>query len=171
MIDAEEYVYWVLRYYVPAMVANAMPVLIKGSRLIDRGRLFIDGKPVLGVNKTWEGFLIGVVGSYITGSCIGFVVMDYRIPFLSLGVGVMALMGDMVGAFIKRRLGLKPGEPAPILDQLDFALATTLFYFLIGLDEVISRSLYIFITLLLIFTLHVVSNLLAYLLGLKQSKF
>lgn len=152
------------------MIANAMPVLIRGSTPIDRGYLFIDGRPILGRNKTWEGIAVGITSSYIAGSSIGLLLSNHLLPALSIGAGIAALLGDITGAFIKRRLGINPGDPAPILDQLDFALAVTLYYYVFSIHDVISRPIYVLITLILIPVLHVLTNLIAYALNLKQSK-
>ncbi len=170
LIEASEFVEWLLKYYLPPMIANASPVLVKGARRIDRGRLFIDGKPVFGSNKTWEGLLIGVVNSYIAGSSLALVFRDSYLAFLGLGAGLFALLGDMIGAFIKRRIGLKPGDPALFLDQWDFILGATFFYYVTNTIQVFEKPEYILILLVLTFILHVSTNLIAYVLGLKQSK-
>lgn len=165
-----EYVAWLARYYLAPMVANALPVLVKGSLLVDGGKLFIDGKPIFGQNKTWEGLLLGIAGSYVAGSCVGVLFGDHTLALLALGAGLSALLGDLLGAFIKRRLGIRPGNPAPILDQWDFALATTAYYYALSVKEVLSHPLYIILTLILIFVLHISTNIAAYALGLKRSK-
>ncbi len=162
---------WIICYYLTPMMTNAMPVLVSGSKPIDNGVLFIDGKPLLGKNKTWEGLLMGLVGAYITASTISAILnKPYLLP-LACGAGLAALIGDLMGAFIKRRLNIAPGAPAPILDQLDFYAATTLYYYLLSVDDVISRPIYLLLTALIIVIFHVTSNLLAYAIGLKKSKF
>lgn len=171
MIELGNYLLWVLKHYLPPMVANAFPVLIRGTKPIDNGRLFIDNKPLFGKNKTWEGLLLGVTGAYVTGSCVGAFLNEPLTPLLALGAGFSALLGDLLGAFIKRRLSIKPGDPAPLLDQLDFALATTAYYYLLGVQDIVLKPLYVIITFLLIIILHVLTNVIAYALGLKHSKF
>ncbi|WP_276814300.1 CDP-archaeol synthase [Desulfurococcus amylolyticus] len=169
-MDIESYIAWIVKYYLPAMIANASPLLVKGDKVIDKGRLFIDGKPILGSHKTWEGFAIGVINSYLTGSAVGIAFRDPCIQVLSVVAGVSSMLGDLVGAFIKRRLGLKPGRPLPIIDQLSFALMTTLSYLLLGVVDVISRPDYVLSTLALIFILHVAANNIAYMLGVKETR-
>lgn len=170
LIEPSDFILWFIRYYLPAMVANATPVLIRGDHPIDGGARFIDGKPVFGAHKTWEGFVVGVLGAYISGSVLAVVLLDRQYPVLSVGCGFFALLGDMIGAFIKRRIGLKPGEPLIPLDQLDFALASTAYYYLLGVREFTENSLYVVASLVLIFMLHIVTNYVAYLMGLKHSK-
>ena len=75
-----------------------------------------------------------------------------------------ALLGDAVGSFIKRRLGISSGKPAPFLDQLDFVIMSLLlisFIVPLSIDFVLIIA---FITLIL----HLSSNTIAYLLGIKD---
>jgi len=167
----EDLLMWIIRYYLAPMIANAMPVLVSGSRPIDNGKLFIDEKPLLGRNKTWEGFTAGLLGAYLVASATSVILDDAYLLLLATGAGLFALLGDIVGAFIKRRLNIPPGAPAPLLDQLDFFAATTLYYYLLGVYEVITKPTYILLTALIIVFLHVTSNRLAYSAGLKTSKF
>lgn len=169
-MSIEDYVYWFIKYYVPVMVANGFPVLVKGSRRIDRDGLFLDGKPILGSNKTIEGFVVGLIGSYIASTSIGIVYMDPSLIPLLTGAGFFALIGDLIGAFIKRRLNIKPGDPAPLLDQLDFIALSTLYYIVIGIKEFVERPSFILISIVVIAILHIATNLLAYSIGLKHSK-
>ncbi|MEM0001642.1 MAG: CDP-archaeol synthase [Desulfurococcaceae archaeon] len=170
MIDLAEFTKWMLMYYLPAMIANALPVLVKGSYMVDFGKSFIDGKPIFGKNKTIEGLVVGVIGAYVTGSCLEIIFMNPSLSILSIGAGLSALLGDLAGAFIKRRLNIKPGDPAPLLDQLDFALATTFYYYALGVSEVFTNKAYVILALAVIVILHISTNMIAHALGLKQSK-
>jgi len=76
-----------------------------------------------------------------------------------------ALVGDMIGAFIKRRMGLKRGERALGLDQLDFVLGSTAFMLLAGAKITLVQFLFI---ALLSFALHLVTNAAAYRLKIKR---
>jgi len=167
---SEELLEWIVRYYLTPMIANAVPVLISGNKPIDNNALFIDKKPILGKNKTWEGFLAGLVGACVAGSVISVIERSPSMALLALGAGLSALLGDILGAFIKRRLGIPPGAPAPLLDQLDFFAAATLYYYLLGVSDVVSKPIYVLITAMIVVFLHVTSNLLAYLAGLKTSR-
>jgi len=75
-----------------------------------------------------------------------------------------ALFGDMIGSFIKRRLGIERGKPAPLLDQLDFVIFAILFAYPfapITLDMVV-------IILIITPVIHLSGNIVAYLLGIKS---
>jgi CDP-2,3-bis-(O-geranylgeranyl)-sn-glycerol synthase len=74
-----------------------------------------------------------------------------------------ALVGDLFGSFIKRRLGFPQGKAAPGLDQLGFLVFAVLFA-----SPLMVPTLEIFITLLLITSLiHPATNYCGYKLGLK----
>jgi CDP-2,3-bis-(O-geranylgeranyl)-sn-glycerol synthase len=79
-------------------------------------------------------------------------------------MSIGALTGDLVGSFIKRRIKLPRGRPAPLLDQLDFlagALIITLpFHPLI--------PFHLFILLVLTPLIHFVANIFGYILRFKK---
>jgi CDP-2,3-bis-(O-geranylgeranyl)-sn-glycerol synthase len=52
-------------------------------------------------------------------------------PLLGFLLGLGAMVGDSVGSFFKRRLKLKRGAPAPLLDQLDFLFGAFAFAMLV----------------------------------------
>ncbi|MHA1129771.1 MAG: CDP-2,3-bis-(O-geranylgeranyl)-sn-glycerol synthase [Candidatus Helarchaeota archaeon] len=75
-----------------------------------------------------------------------------------------APLGDLIGSFIKRRLNLERGAPAPIIDQLDFLLgAILLSYIIFPL-----RWMYVLFALLVTLLLHILANTLAYKLGYSK---
>ncbi len=159
-------------YIFPAYVSNATPVVV--VRLfgkphpIDCGLVFIDGRRLLGDGKTVEGFFSGTVAGIAAG-----VLMSYFLPslfrfvevfFLSFG----AMVGDVFGAFIKRRLGLTTGKPAPVMDQLSFlVVALALVHLVTGLPIWLDTTTLI---ALMPFTIlmHLATNTAAYLLKLKS---
>jgi CDP-2,3-bis-(O-geranylgeranyl)-sn-glycerol synthase len=166
-----------LLFIFPAYCANGMPVIFGGGSLIDGGRRFMDGKPIFGSHKTFRGLFAGL----IIGALVGLVEhvlfeAPHRFPFLSVitfspsfllgfALSLGALIGDLVDSFIKRRLGIPPGAPLPVMDQLDFVLGALLFSLIIG--ELPSPH----ITLIIIIItppIHLLTNFLAHLLGAKK---
>jgi CDP-2,3-bis-(O-geranylgeranyl)-sn-glycerol synthase len=152
-----------LKFIFPAYCANAIPVIAGGGYPIDFGRRFFDGKPIFGKNKTFQGFFCGLV----VGTAVGLgesLTFGYPILFgliLSLG----ALLGDLTGAFVKRRLGLAPGEMLLVIDQVDFIVGAILFSFLL-----MTPSLELIIVVLIITPpIHLLTNFAAYKLGLKSN--
>ncbi len=75
-----------------------------------------------------------------------------------------ALIGDLIGSFIKRRLNLQRGQPAPVLDQLDFILGALIFSFI----EFIPPLEIIVIILVLTPLIHLTANIIGYKLKLKR---
>lgn len=152
-----------LKFIFPAYCANAIPVIAGGGYPIDFGKKFFDGKPILGKNKTFRGFFSGL----IVGTAVGLlesVFFNYPISFgllLSLG----ALFGDLAGAFLKRRLGMAPGDLLPIIDQIDFIVGAILFSLPLSILD-----LNLAITVLIITPpIHLLTNFAAYKLGLKSN--
>jgi len=56
-----------LYLYLPAYVANAAPVLLGGGKPLDGGRLWIDGRPILGGHKTFRGVFSALILGTLTG--------------------------------------------------------------------------------------------------------
>ena len=91
---------------------------------------------------------------------IGFVILGLRLVILS----VAAPFGDLVGSFIKRRLGKDRGEILPVLDQDDFMLFTIFVTF-----PIFPLKWYYIVTLLLITPLiALIANYVIYRLGKKN---
>jgi len=154
----------VFKLFLPALVANGSPVLLREGYPLDFRRNFIDGRRILGDGKTFEGFALGLFFGFYTGivEAIVFKNMFFiEIGFLS---SLGALIGDIIGSFIKRRMGLKRGDKAPLLDQLDFIYGAALFLIIVGITFDIPS--FIIFQVLVIF-LHIVTNRIAYYLKLK----
>ncbi|MGD8506156.1 MAG: CDP-2,3-bis-(O-geranylgeranyl)-sn-glycerol synthase [Candidatus Bathyarchaeota archaeon] len=161
-------------FILPAYVANAVPVIFGGGYPIDAGKLFLDGKPILGSNKTVRGFIAGL----LVGTFLGFVLSNlYQLDgfpqnFLfeySISLGFMlslgALTGDLLHSFIKRRLDIAPGSPLPVADQSDFVIGALLFSVL-----VYPPPWHIAVIILLVTPpIHLLTNFVAYLLGIKKT--
>jgi CDP-2,3-bis-(O-geranylgeranyl)-sn-glycerol synthase len=173
-----EFVVFAFWFVLPAYVANASPVVFGGGRPIDGGRKFFDGRPIFGPGKTIRGFCAGVAAGIAAGVVLYLLhplALDGKEPVPGLKsfssyllssslLSVGALTGDLVGSFIKRRIGLARGDPAFLLDQLGFLVFALLFTYPFFH---LSSTMAIF---LLIVTpgLHLGTNVLAYKLGLKD---
>lgn len=154
-----------LKFIFPAYCANAIPVITGGGYPIDFGKKFFDGKPIFGRNKTFQGFFSGL----IIGTTVGLVesaFFGYHL-FFGLLLSLGALFGDLIGAFVKRRLGLAPGELLPVIDQIDFILGAILFSFLISPPN--KSGELILAVLIITPPVHLLTNFAAYKLGLKDN--
>ena len=154
-----------LKFIFPAYCANAMPVIAGGGSSIDFGRKFFDGRPLFGKNKTFRGFLFGLA----IGSTVGLaetVLFEY--PFLlGLLTSLGALLGDLIGAFLKRRLGLAPGDMLPVVDQVDFVVGAVLVS--LPVYGYVLRMEIILAVLVITPPIHLLTNFVAYKLGLKKN--
>jgi len=155
----------------PAYLANAAPVIFakiygKPRRPLDHGRFFIDGKRLLGDNKTVEGTMAAITVGFVVALVQGVVEASYFAIARGCIISLGAVVGDLLGAFIKRRLGLKPGSPAPLIDQLTFLYAALALVHITGMQrfDLTDVALLSVITLVL----HLLSNVVAYMLRLKE---
>ena len=113
---------------------------------MDFGRTLRDGERVFGDGKTWRG----LIGGTLTGAVLGlllylpFALADpsstwsFGRPSSGLADGAVvaftasgllafgALLGDLVAAFLKRRMHKPRGAKAPGLDQYDFVAGALL---------------------------------------------
>ena len=149
----------------PAYCANATPVIAGGGLPMDLGRKFIDAKPIFGKNKTFRGFFVGL----LVGTGVG--LLESKIFNLPLMFGLLlslgALFGDLAGAFLKRRLGIAPGNLLPVVDQVDFVLGALLFSLLLS-PSLLTWELALTV-LLITPPIHLLTNFAAYKLGLKRN--
>ena len=103
------------------------------------GKMFGKHKiiPKVSPNKTWEGFIGGIIGTSVLSVIIGYFLTPFalwQLAFLGAILAVAGFFGDVTMSAIKRDLGVKdtsnliPGHGG-ILDRLDSLLFTApLFY-------------------------------------------
>lgn len=158
-----------LYFILPAYVANMGPVAAAS--------LPLGAEPIssnlFGPNKTWRGFLAGYLGAFLVlfiqtkislphPTFLNYATINpflYAIPF-----GLGALAGDLIKSFFKRKIGIKSGGPWPPFDQLDFIIGA-----LIALSPLVVLPVEnILVILLLTPLLHLLTNITAYLIGLKK---
>lgn len=156
---------WFSALYIilPAYCTNGAPVIFGGGRPIDLGRKFMDGERVLGDHKTFRGFFSALIVGTIVGVVCSYV-FSKNLVTVAIPASLGALLGDMVGAFVKRRLKIKPGGALPVVDQLDFVVGAIILVYLFS-----SISLSVVLILLLVTPpIHLLTNVGAYALGLKE---
>ena len=151
-----------LLFIFPAYCANATPVLAGGGLTMDFGKNFCDGKRVFGSNKTFRGFFFKLTIGILVG-LVELFLFDFPLLFVFLPP-LGALLGDLTGAFIKRRLGISPGHLLPIVDQIDFVIGAL--FFSIPLSIIYWELAVVII--LITPPIHLLTNLIAYKLGLKK---
>lgn len=148
----------------PSYVANAAPLLLGGGRTLDGGRKLSDGQPIFGSHKTVRGVLAGVIAGTLVG--FGESLIDPRLALGGIMISLGSVLGDLLGAFIKRRLRVEPGRAFPILDQLDFILGGLLLGYAFFPISLVSAVLVVLVTP----PIHLGTNYGAYLLGIKRTR-
>lgn len=157
-----------LMFIFPAYCANALPVITGGGLPLDFGRSFFDGKPIFGKNKTFRGFISGLaIGTFVGFAENAFLNYPKDVHGFSFGLllSLGALLGDLIGAFVKRRLGLAPGELLPVVDQIDFIVGALFLALPLG---IVSFQLAV-VVLIITPPIHLLTNFAAYKLGLKNN--
>lgn len=107
-------------------VANGTPVLaakLFGKYLnqpLDCGVTFVDGRPVFGDAKTIRGIIFSLMAATITAPALGFAWT------CGLIVASVAMSGDLLSSFLKRRLSLPPSSRATGIDQIPECLLPTM---------------------------------------------
>ena len=170
-----------LYFILPAYFSNGGALAFGGGTPVDFGKTDKNGIRWIGDGVTWRGLIAGTLIGILTGAVQGYlaqfilpeigpylitpIVTDIHsgilIGFL-LGLG--ALVGDALGSFLKRRIGIGRGKPAPILDQLDFIIVALIF-----VSPFVNMNLqFIAIAIILTLIIHLIANTLAYLLGIKD---
>jgi len=162
-MDIAQLILDALKFIFPAYCANATPVLAGGGTCMDFGRNFFDGKRVFGNNKTFRGFFFGLAIGVLVGAME---IVSFHFPILfAFLIPLGALLGDLAGAFLKRRIGIAPGGLLPVADQVDFALGAMLFSIPFPI-----LSWQLAVTVLLITPpIHLFTNFLAYKMRLKRT--
>ena len=183
------YILGALWYVLPAYFANATPNVFGGGPPIDGGRLWSDGRPILGPGKTWRGLFVGVFFGTLIGiiQALSFETHDpFKTIFRAFIISFGTLLGDSMGSFIKRRAGLKRGESFLFMDQLGFVIVGTilvLLFFPLTIENVsfslfgmpisydpLTIILYLVLLLPLTFIVHIIANLTWYFLGQQEVK-
>lgn len=170
-----------LYFILPAYFSNGSGLLFGGGTPVDFGKSDSSGNRWIGDGVTWRGLIAGTVIGTLTGAVQGYFAPQiiqtfgpyiitpmasdlYSGILIGFLLGFGALLGDALGSFLKRRLGIGRGKPAPILDQLDFLIvALILVSFIVKLDFT-----FIIIAVVLTLVIHLITNTCAYLFGLKD---
>lgn len=174
-MEAIFFAFWV---FLPAGPANFAPVFANKIPLLNRWKTPMDfgksyrGKRILGDNKTWRGFMSGVlVGGLV--AAIQYVVwlpseLSGKSFVFCVGLGALlgagALAGDGLESFAKRRANIPPGTSWIPFDQIDYIIGGILVS-LLAIRLPIETYIWI---VLIYFALHFVFAYIGYMLHLKE---
>jgi len=168
--------FWLM---LPTYIPNNCAALFGGGMPLDGGRIFHDGRRTLGDGKTFRGTFAGTVCGVLVGLLQNMVAPFVGMPsfgsgyeqiFILLSLSLGAMLGDIVAAFFKRRMGLRRGAPLFIIDQLDFVIGAWLLTLFIAPDWFFQHftSAIILIALIITPILHRVTNIIGYRMGAKK---
>ena len=179
------YILSCLYFFLPAYFTNMTPPLARRANLfnfldkeVDFGRKFL-GQSILGSHKSWRGVILGIVIGLLVAlvqKCLyrfpaiqRISLLDYeQINIFLFGVLISsgAVFGDLLFAFIKRRLEMKPGARFIPFDQTNYVIGSAIF-----LTAILKIEIMTWITLLILtFLLHIIANRTGYYLKLNRAK-
>jgi len=104
------------------LIANGAPILARhlfGERFtwpVDGGLKTPAGNPLLGPSKTWRGLAVAIILAALCAPLLG---ISWHWGAV---VGALAMLGDLLASFTKRRLGYAPSSRADGLDQIPESL-------------------------------------------------
>lgn len=172
-------------FFLPAYFTNMTPPLMRKVNLftfldreVDFGKKFW-GQPILGSHKSWRGVIFGIIVGILVAGIQGYLYQFptiqkisflnyYQINIFLFGflISAGAVFGDLLFAFIKRRLKMEPGARFLPWDQTNYVIGTALF-----LTPFFKIEIIVWITLfILTFLLHLIFNRLGYCLKLHRAK-
>ncbi|MEM2878098.1 MAG: CDP-2,3-bis-(O-geranylgeranyl)-sn-glycerol synthase [Candidatus Hadarchaeales archaeon] len=151
-------------FILPAYVANASPVILGGGRAVDGGKKMRDGRPIFGPGKTIRGIVGGMAAGTVTGIIQALLTSSSQYILVAILLSAGALIGDLLGSFIKRRLNIPRGGAAPLLDQLGFVI----FAILIASPFMFPGWEAVVIIMLITPPLHLATNFIGYKMGVKS---
>jgi len=175
-----------LWFFMPAGAANVMPIFAAKIPVLSRFNAPIDagqtyrGIRIFGAHKTWRGLVVGVVAGTMTLALQQLLFedvawirsfadqVDYNhLPTLIMGplFAIGALGGDAIESFFKRQRGIAPGRGWFPFDQIDYIIGGA-----IATMPFVSLSIVQYAWLLLLWLIvHVLSTVIGYFTGLKDS--
>lgn len=168
--------FWLM---LPAYIPNNCAALFGGGVPLDLGQTFQDGRRTLGDGKTFRGTLAGTACGLLAGLLLNLIAPTLGLPAFGtgieqvpvlLGLSLGAMLGDIVAAFFKRRLGLRRGAPLFVIDQLDFVIGSWLLTLLLAPHWFWQNFTPLIILIVLIITpiLHRLTNIIGYRIGAKR---
>ena len=146
------------------LVANGAPILMRNflgdiaNYPLDAGKVLSDHHPVFGSSKTWRGVFSSVVFTVVVALLLGYDIM------FGVMIAILAMAGDLLSSFIKRRLKMQPSKMAPFLDQVPESLFPALYMML-----VLSLAWNDVVLIVMVFiVLELVLSKILYQLGIRQ---
>ncbi len=178
-----------LYFFLPAYFANMSPVIFQKVPVLN--------KPIserfFGKNKTWRGLVSAVLVGFLV-YLLQVVLYRFSFNVIALGnngwfwslvqeislinyleyslwlgflLGFGAILGDIIESYVKRKVGFKPGDSWFPFDQLDFVIGALLLSALVYVPGVLVVTIILIVSPLL----HLATNYVAYLVGVRDAKY
>lgn len=179
------YIFSCLYFFLPAYFANMTPPLMRRANLfnfldkeVDFGKKFF-GQPIFGRHKSWRGVILGIAIGFLVAIIQGYLYqfsavknisfLDYHqnnIFLFGFLISSGAIFGDLLFAFIKRRLKMEPGTKFVPFDQTNYVIGAAIF-----LTPIFKIEIMVWMTLfILTFLLHIIVNRIGYYLRIHFAK-
>ncbi len=137
------------------------------------------GRGWFGPNKTWRGALFMTLGPVLAAlglslwpaywDAIPDAVRGAGALYLGLAVGIGLVVGELPNSFVKRRMGVAPGERGPLafilIDQFDFVPA--IWALLLPVYVMALPSL--LLAVVVVSAVHMVLNVIGYAIGARTA--
>lgn len=113
---------YLLNALVLLLVANGAPILARKlfnhrfDQPLDRDMMFLDGRPLLGPKKTYLGLIASVIMTPLAAVLLNLT------AWVGVLVASLAMLGDLLSSFIKRRMGLDSSDRYLGIDQVPESL-------------------------------------------------
>lgn len=172
-----------LYFILPCLFANMAPVLARNYNIlntpVDLGRRW-RGKRLFGNNKTYRGFLFGIIYATIIVYIQTVLYLDFPafrdislIDYSSINVfllgsllGIGTLFGDLIESFFKRQKGIPSGGSWIPWDQLDLLIGALIFLAPVYIPPLDSIA-FLFVAVPII---HISAKHLGYYLSINKSR-
>ncbi len=163
-----------LYFFLPAYIANIMPVLLKKVPFLEKPV----SKENFGTHKTWRGIVVAILAGGLVfwlqklAFVAGFrswALIEYSKFSILLGflMGAGAILGDLVKSYYKRKAEIKEGDNWVPFDQIDFVIGGLIGAFFVY----VPKAEVTLILVLLSPLLHVLFNMIGYGLKLTERMF
>lgn len=155
---------------IPMYITNSSAMLFGGKTPLDLNAKAWDNHRWLGKGKTFKGTFFGIFFGTLSASIIESLfsqqVHEMTSNFVLFGfvLSIGAIVGDLIGSFLKRRFGLQSGSPVWLLDQLDFLAGGLVFGSLLFVPTLSQIGVMVIVTLLI----HRLANWIAFKTNLKE---
>ncbi|MEM0438021.1 MAG: CDP-2,3-bis-(O-geranylgeranyl)-sn-glycerol synthase [Candidatus Micrarchaeia archaeon] len=160
----------ILVFIIPPYIANAAPVVLGGGPPVDFGAVAWDKRRWLGDGKTWRGLAAGVGAGALASALLSYLLSAPWILLMGTLASCGAMLGDLAGSFIKRRMGIERGKPSFVMDQLLFIVFALVLAAPVLVHELpaVLRAESVATIMVLTYVMHRAANIAANRLGLKK---